>query len=160
MLQEVNKRFNIRYASMEDAAKLAAISEDSLVYSWNERDFTEAIEYDSAKVFLCEEGEEPVGYAIIYHAADEGEIASIAVKRRMRRQGIGTLMLEHLFDEGYGLGVRKLFLEVRESNEPAIGLYESAGFLRVGVRKGFYERPKEDASVMMRILGDSRIESN
>lgn len=147
-------RYSIRYAVSDDVTGLAAISEDSLIYSWNEKDFAEAIVYSNARVFVCEDNSGPVGYAIIYHAADQGEIPSIAVRRDMRCKGIGSFILRHLFSEGYSLGVRKLFLEVRESNDPAVALYESVGFLRVGIRKDFYDNPKEDACVMMKILGD------
>ena len=92
------------------------------------------------------------GYVVCYRAADEAEIPSIAVDEAVRRQGVGRELLEQLFELCYGEGVRKVFLEVREHNIAAQQLYESVGFLRVGVRSKFYDRPREDAYIMMREL--------
>ena len=144
--------YSVRLALESDAARLAAISEESLHYFWNEKDFAEAIAYSQAKVYVCETDAELLGYVILYHAADEGEIPSIAVCRKSRRQGIGSFLLRKLMEQSGELGVRKIFLEVRESNEPAQRLYESAGFLRVGVRKNFYDEPVEDGIIMAKKL--------
>lgn len=144
--------YTIRKATESDAAELAAISEESLHYFWNEKDFAEAVVYSQAEVYVCESDAEMLGYVILYHAADEGEVPSIAVRPSARRRGVGSFLLRELMGKGGELGVRKIFLEVRESNEPAQGLYESAGFLRVGVRKDFYDNPREDAMIMVKEL--------
>jgi ribosomal-protein-alanine N-acetyltransferase len=62
-------------------------------------------------------------------------------------------MLEAVFADAAKRGVRKVFLEVRQSNAPALALYEHIGFLRVGVRKNFYANPTEDACLMMCLIG-------
>ena len=151
----------IRAACREDVKELAALSQASMRYSWSEQDFAEALTYSQAKVYLCEQDGQVLGYAILYHAADQGDVPSIAVRHSARRQRVGSRLLEHVFGEAYTLGVRKLFLEVRDSNDAAQRLYETMGFLRISVRKGFYDQPREDAVVMMRILqkpDDRRIE--
>ena len=51
-----------------------------------------------------------------------------------------------------GRGSRRITLEVRASNDPAIRLYEKLGYARVGLRKGYYEKPREDAVIMQRDL--------
>jgi ribosomal-protein-alanine N-acetyltransferase len=62
-------------------------------------------------------------------------------------------MMEAAFADAAKRGVRKVFLEVRQSNAPALALYEHMGFLRVGVRKNFYSNPTEDACLMMCLIG-------
>ena len=63
----------------------------------------------------------------------------------MRRKGVGRTLIKELKNLPE---VENLFLEVRESNLPAITLYESEGFLRDGVRKNFYSNPRENAILM------------
>ncbi len=148
----MDNSYSFRMAAEADAAELAMISEKSLHYFWNEKDFAEALAYSQAKVYVCEAGAKLLGYVILYHAADEGEIPSIAVRPSARRRGVGSFLLRELMEKGGELGVRKIFLEVRESNEPAQSLYEAAGFLRVGVRKNFYDEPVEDGIIMVKEL--------
>ena len=142
----------MRLAQPEDADALAEISRRSLHYAWSERDFLITIKNPQAKVYLAEGSDGAAGYVVLYHAADEGEIASVGVHPSQRRRGIGSRILGYMMEQCGTFGVKKLFLEVRESNDAAQGLYESFGFLRVGVRKDFYDSPKEDAFLMMRIL--------
>ena len=74
-------------------------------------------------------------------APGETEILNIAVDPAMRKRGIGKLLLATVL-------TGEVFLEVRESNANARALYESAGFRMVGRRRGYYDRPPEDAIVM------------
>ena len=140
----------IRFAQAGDARELAELSQEALVYAWSSRDFLDSFKNPQAKVILYEEDHVLLGYAVLYHAADEGEVASVGVRRSARRRGIGRLLLQELLVQGSENGVSRFFLEVRESNVPAQSLYEAMGFLRVGVRKDFYEHPREDAFLMMR----------
>lgn len=78
---------------------------------------------------------------------DEAEITNVAVVPECRRSGIGGMLLEAFFAE---VGGASVFLEVRESNVAAIGLYRKFGFAQIGVRKRFYNNPVEDAVLMVR----------
>ncbi|MCD6322572.1 MAG: ribosomal protein S18-alanine N-acetyltransferase, partial [Clostridiales bacterium] len=77
---------------------------------------------------------------------------NIAVKEDYRRQGIGQDMLKILFDLAKELNVKTMMLEVRESNDGAIAMYEKAGFIKVGRRKKYYSDNLEDAIVMNKDL--------
>lgn len=88
------------------------------------------------------------GYVICYCAADELEIARIAVDPAVRRKGTAASLLAALKDICLERGIRKILLDVRQSNKAAIRLYEKAGFIRDGVRKNFYTQPAEDAILM------------
>ena len=93
-----------------------------------------------------------VGYAAILCALDEGNLVSIAVAEDCRRMGIAEELLDIAYDMAYERGVTSINLEVRESNIPAISLYENEGFEKVGKRPGFYSNPKEDALLYIKQL--------
>jgi len=75
---------------------------------------------------------------------------NIAVLGTYKKQGIATALLKQLICETMAAGVRDLFLEVREHNIPALRLYQKAGFVESGRRRGYYDKPKEDALIMVR----------
>lgn len=89
-----------------------------------------------------------IGYGIVLVAADQGELANIAVVAAYRGRGVGRLLLNDLLERARAAGVRQLFLEVRVSNEAALRLYASAGFEEVGRRLNYYQAPREDARVL------------
>ena len=89
----------------------------------------------------------------MYLSLDEGEITNVAVDEAYRGQHIGTRLMEQLLEEGWRGGLESIVLEVRVSNAPAIHLYEKMGFENLGVRKGFYDLPKEDAYIMRKKKG-------
>lgn len=91
-----------------------------------------------------------IGYGILCEVAGEGTIMNLAVDASKRRCGAGGLLLKRLMEEGRKKGSEDFTLEVRASNLPAIRLYEGAGFVTEGVRKGYYEKPREDALIMWR----------
>ena len=81
-------------------------------------------------------------------SADEAEITNVAVDKDFRRIGVGKGLIEKLKEVGIEKGIKSFFLEVREGNEAARKLYEKCGFKEVGVRRGFYSKPIEDAILM------------
>ena len=89
-----------------------------------------------------------VGYIGMWTVLDEGEITQVSVKRECQGRHIGRRLLEMLEEEGKRAGVASFFLEVRRSNAPAIHLYENCGFSVQGIRKNFYENPREDGILM------------
>jgi ribosomal-protein-alanine N-acetyltransferase len=77
---------------------------------------------------------------------------NFAVEPQSRGKGYAGQMLDALLIDLRGRGVKAAFLEVRNSNEAALGLYSSRGFREIGRRKNYYRRPVEDALVMRRVL--------
>ena len=92
------------------------------------------------------------GYIGLMFVLDEGYISNVAVAPRFRRQGIAEALICELVRRGAEKQLAFLTLEVRESNAPAIALYEKCGFAAVGRRKNYYEKPTEDAILMTRLL--------
>ena len=85
---------------------------------------------------------------VAWFAADEGEVANLAVTPRLRQRGFGLALLDSVLAEAAERGTTSLFLEVRESNAAARKLYASRNFEEVGRRKRYYRSPEEDALIL------------
>ena len=94
------------------------------------------------------DGDTLVGYIGIQTVLDEGYINNVAVRPEYRRQGIAAALISLLIEQTRAIGLAFMTLEVRESNAPAIALYEKLGFTTVGIRKNYYEKPRENAILM------------
>lgn len=94
------------------------------------------------------DGDTLVGYIGVQTVLDEGYINNVAVHPEYRRRGIAAALISLLAEQAQAIGLAFLTLEVRESNAPAIALYEKLGFTTVGRRKNYYEKPREDAILM------------
>lgn len=86
-----------------------------------------------------------IGFLVALHVASEWELENIAVDPAFQRQGIGNQLLDALFGQARQVGSESIYLEVRESNNAARGLYKKAGFKPTGRRKAYYSNPSEDA---------------
>ena len=104
---------------------------------------------------VCLDGDTLAGYIVLSIVLDEGSIDNVAVVPEFRRRGIADLLLSHAEEQGRALELAFLTLEVRSRNEPAIRLYEKHGFVEVGRRKNYYEKPREDAILMTLFLSDT-----
>ena len=94
------------------------------------------------------EGDILVGYVGSQTVIDESDMMNIAVHPDYRRQGIAEALVGALEKALRQQSSRALTLEVRDSNVPAITLYDKLGFTQVGLRKNYYRNPKEDARIL------------
>ncbi len=127
--------------------QVAALEAQCFSIPWSEALLEEELDRDSA-YFVAIDSEKVVGYAGFYMVLDEGCITDVAVYPEWRRQGIGKHLIQALLDAADKYELASLTLEVRASNEAAIGLYQKYGFQVVGRRKRYYEKPREDAILM------------
>jgi len=95
-----------------------------------------------------------VGFVIFHIAADVSEIYNIAVESTHARSGIGYQLMGAAVQESGRRNARKVLLEVRKSNNPAINFYLKFNFKITGDRKNYYSNPVEDAYVMELELSD------
>ena len=93
-----------------------------------------------------------LGYVGMMHVLDEGYISNVAVSPDHRRQGIADALIARLCMICETLDLSFVTLEVRAGNAPAIALYKKHGFERVGLRRNYYERPREDALIMTKFF--------
>lgn len=131
---------------LDDLAQL-----ESMAFSrpWSYDALAEELQNPLAVFFVAEdvETERSLGYIGMHHILDEGLIANIVVHPGYRRLGIGTRLVNEVIEYAKKHDIRRLTLEVRASNAPAIALYENMGFKKEGVRRGFYDSPKEDGLI-------------
>lgn len=107
-------------------------------------------------IFLVAENENSdiLGYVGMMFVLDEGYISNIAVAPAFRRQGVADALLDALECHSREKKLAFITLEVRESNVPAIALYSKHGFHSVGVRRNYYEKPRENAILMTKFFAD------
>ena len=136
-----------------DIPAISAIVQVAFADPWSRASFESVLAESAAYVAVARGADdEVVGYVVAWFAADEGEIANLAVREPTRRRGIGAALLDAALTEGRRRGAMNMYLEVRESNEPARRLYASRGFDEVGRRKKYYRHPVEDAVVLRRVM--------
>ena len=130
--------------------EVAAI--EALCFSdpWSEASFLSAAENGTYSFYAAID---PVtgkicGYGGIYTVCDSADVTTVAVLPDYRGRGIGLMIMSSLISDAEKRGAVAVHLEVRESNLPAIALYEKCGFTKDGRRKGYYRFPKEDAVLM------------
>jgi ribosomal-protein-alanine N-acetyltransferase len=141
----------IRAMRPSDLDAVTEIEQRTYEYPWGRGIFSDCLMADYLCVVLdC--GEYLIGYAIVSTAAAEAHILNLCVDKDMHRQGYGQQLLDYALDYVRDKRIKRLFLEVRPSNEAAIILYTRAGFNSLGVRKGYYKAAggNEDALVLVR----------
>lgn len=139
----------IRRMTMDDLDGVMHIEESSFPAPWSRY----AFEYDlihnpHANYFIFIQDEMIVGYAGLWSFETIGHIVNMAVLDEYRHKDIAKKLLVHTMEYGRANGVKRFTLEVRASNEPAINLYRSHGFVDVGIRPRYYQDNCEDALIM------------
>jgi ribosomal-protein-alanine N-acetyltransferase len=139
----------IEPALRSDLPLIAELEKAAFSDPWSPTSFESVMDEPAAYMAVARAATERIlGYVVAWFAADEGEIANLAVREPTRRQGIGASLLDATLIEGRRRGALNMYLEVRESNDAARRLYASRGFLEIGRRRGYYRRPAEDAIVL------------
>ena len=159
----------IRPMVMADIPAVASLEAEIFSDAWSENLYRETLEsgrYD-CQVLEILSGAELPAEAVADHAdgvqkstlagyfcgqviLDEAEVHRIAVDPVLRGRGYGHLLLNDFLCRVQKAGVVTVLLEVRSGNVPAIGLYEKHGFVSIGVRKDYYQNPKEDAKILQK----------
>jgi ribosomal-protein-alanine acetyltransferase len=159
----------IRAATLDDLSRMLEIERATKTAAhWTENDYraaiggsepvrrTDVLELDDTDSMLVQFADESrfapepgiQGFLVSRLLGDEMEIENVVIAQGLRRFGLGSLVLERVLQEAKNQGIRRVFLEVRESNVAAIRLYEKAGFVSTGKRKAYYRDPDEDARLL------------
>lgn len=115
---------------------------------WSEKSFRGELTNPQAHYFVGYSGKEVVAFGGYWSVVDEAHVTTVAVHPEHRGNGYGKQIMLKLLDDARKTGLTCSTLEVRLSNSVAIALYESLGYVRCGVRKGYYPNNHEDAVVM------------
>lgn len=140
--------FSVRDAVVGDLPAVLAIEQESFSDPWSQASFNALFNVPSVYFAVLESDNGISGYGVMYVAADQSELANLAVARGARGAGCGGRLLRDLLRTGAQRGATEMWLEVRASNEPALALYKRFGFDEVGRRRRYYDRPVEDAVIM------------
>lgn len=118
-------------------------------HHWSKDSFYGELSNDLAHYYSAYDKEDNlIGYSGSWRVIDEAHITTIAVKPELRRKKVGEALLNRIIEDCYANDIKYITLEVRESNVPAISLYEKYGFKSLGKRKGYYQNNNEDALIM------------
>jgi [ribosomal protein S18]-alanine N-acetyltransferase len=140
----------------EDLDEVVAIERVSFTSPWPHRLFKETIATPFSVNFVARKrvDNRMVGYANFYLITDEVQVLNIATAPTFRNKGYGTSLLAYAIERLTERGVRDFYLEVREGNKKAMGIYDKFGFKKIGKRKKYYTEPNEDAIVMHLTVND------
>jgi ribosomal-protein-alanine N-acetyltransferase len=156
----IELELELERAALDDLEPLLAIERASYTNPWSAASLRETLaspERFHALVLRVAGGRGAVdrgvrGYCIFQLVADEMHLHNLAVAEGARRQGLARRLLVRAFELAQAAGARCVLLEVRESNAAARALYGSLGFSELGVRRGYYVEPREDAVLLRKPL--------
>lgn len=146
--------FVIRQMTHEDMLAVIALEQAAFRNPWSPELLRRELDHDWSTVLLVEEplpggGRDLLGLAIFWIVQDEVHVLNVATAPEHRRRGVARAVMDEVLARGRHRLCTLATLEVRRSNEAAIGLYRSLGFRSVGVRPNYYVDEKEDALVMV-----------
>ena len=140
----------IRRMTLEDLPEIMKMEKELFTAPWSEYMFFKEIKSQYAYVLVNKNNEQIIGYVCGLKLFGELSITNLAVKKEFQRCGFGEKLIKYIINKLLEEKCFKFFLEVRESNHPAIKLYEKFGFEQIGIQVNYYNNPVENA-VMMKL---------
>lgn len=136
-----------------DLPRIGRIELASYEYPWSAGNFSDSL-HAGYSMWVREADGEVIGYYVMMVAAGEAHLLNLTIAPCWRRQGLGRDLLDHSLARASDHQATSVFLEVRVSNEAAIGLYRTHGFTDLAVRRAYYpaRNGREDALIMTRAL--------
>ena len=135
---------------IEKIKNIAALECEAFSNPWTLEMIQSSMASDFDHVEVMEKDGIFQGYIIYSVVCDSADLLRVAAKSEYRRQGIGTSLMEMMIKDCEKSGVQNIFLEVRQSNAPAIGMYGRFGFQEISRRKRYYTSPVEEGIVMQK----------
>ena len=139
----------IREMTFSDCQEVCLLQQKCFSVPWSLESIKEMFVTKGYYNYVAQKDGRLIGYIGMKAVLDEADITNVAVSPEVRRCGVGKMLLAHLIKKAKEHSIWHVFLEVRVSNQPAIGLYEQAGFVKGEIRKQYYEKPTEDALIMV-----------
>jgi len=152
---ETLQRFpvSVREFRIEDLESVLAIAQDSPeAANWSRESYLELLRESTALGLVWEDSGAVVGFLIGRVVADQAEVLNVAIQENRRRRGGATALLIAALENYRARGAQSVYIEVRQSNDPAIAFYLKLGFAISGRRRAYYSVPLEDAVVMKKKL--------
>ena len=140
--------FVIEKMSPSHVGEIARLEKECFSTPWSEDGLKSELNNAFARFFVATYAGEIAGYVGAHNVLGEVYITNVAVFEKFRRKGIAKKLIDALLESAKAENGNFVTLEVRKSNIPAVSLYEKCGFEKVGERKNFYEKPRENAVLM------------
>ncbi|QER41966.1 ribosomal-protein-alanine N-acetyltransferase [Thermodesulfobacterium sp. TA1] len=134
----------------EDLKFIAWLEKELFEEPWDYQTLWAEFKNPFSKIWILKHQEEKLGYLIFRQILDEAEILRIGIKKEHQKKGLGTFLLNEFLRYLKTNGLKKIHLELRVDNQPALKLYQKMGFQEVYLRKGYYQNT--DALVMTKTL--------
>ena len=140
----------IEITAMTDAhvGQIAELEKICFSDPWSEKSVASELSNPLSLWLVAVEGARVVGYIGSQTVEGEADMMNVAVHPEYRRQNIALALVNRLVEALKERGSHSLSLEVRQSNAPAIALYEKLGFQQAGLRPNYYRNPKENAYIL------------
>ncbi len=138
--------FNVINMEERHISALAQLERECFSQPWSEASLSDEMKNEGSHFLVAEAGE-TLGYIGVQEICGEAYITNVAVFEKYRKYGIGRALIKAACDGAENRNCEFITLEVRESNLPAISLYISEGFEKVGIRKNFYSSPTENGVI-------------
>ena len=137
-----------RYAENKDVSDILSLDKENFSNNFEEEFYLEYIK--NQRVIVAEKETNVIGYILFNQILDEAEIYKIVVLKDFRKKQIAFKIIEFLLNELKKSDVKKIFLEVRKSNIPAINLYKKCEFIDIREIVDYYSNPKENGIMMLK----------
>lgn len=137
-----------RYAENKDVSDILSLDKENFSNNFKEEFYLDYIK--NQRVIVAEKEKNVIGYILFNQILDEAEIYKIVVLKDFRKKKIAFKIFEFLLNELKKSDVKKIFLEVRKSNIPAINLYKKCGFIDIREIVDYYSNPKENGIMMLK----------
>ena len=153
--------YEIRSMVEGDVSQIAQIETEVFTSPWSEAAIRSELEDNSMSFYMViapqDKPDEVIGYCGIWKIFDEGHITNIAIRPEDQGKKLGQMLLYAVIQWAWANQLGHLTLEVRVSNDRAIHMYEKAGFVRAGIRPGYYDGGGEDALLMWLHKDDDKV---
>lgn len=147
-MRKSTMKLEIKVNACDFINDIAITEKECFSEPWSKDAVSDFLSYAYNGAFICLADGCFAGYVTYTNICGEVQIANVATKESFRRCGIGSALMDALVDLSKKAQAEMITLEVRSKNVPAIALYEKCGFVTVGVRKNFYNKPDDDALLM------------
>ena len=143
----------IELMKKEDVETVAQLEKELFSDPWPKRFFHEELNNGFAEYYVLREDEEIVAYAGMWQMFENCDLTNIAVRKEYQGKGYGEKLLRFMMNRAIEKGCEFMHLEVRVSNIRAQNLYEKLGFMKVRIRKGYYENGEDGIDMVKGLLG-------
>lgn len=142
-------RIKVSELTKKNIQYIINIQKEQNIYISSKENILKDLSNTNFKYFIIEYENKIIGYISFSYVIDI-EIEAIVVKKDFQRLGLGTLLLNFVFEFAKTKNIENIFLEVRVSNTPARKLYDKCGFKEINIRKNYYNDNNEDAVILVK----------